>query len=277
LLEGWLDRFGAPAPDASELDFNGAGIREKLDFESVIKSGVPEGEDRSRAFQATVWHLAGRGLSADAITDELAQHPNGIGAKYADRLNAEVRRSWDKWSARRRRSATGEETAPGTPWPQIRVVKGELPRVVLEAETALIGLGREFFQRGGQVVRPVLQGLRASDDRTTSGYVLVPVTVPDLVVTLGCAARFLKYDGRSKDWEPVDPPGNVADTYLHSYGRWNLPIIAGVTGAPFLRPDGSVCSTQGYDAGTGLLYKPAIMFPMLPVSPTREHAVTALR
>ena len=33
---------------------------------------------------------------------------------------------------------------------------GELPRIVNEAEDALILLGREIYQRGGMVVRPVL-------------------------------------------------------------------------------------------------------------------------
>jgi hypothetical protein len=276
LMEGWLARYGAPAPDASGLDFNGAGMQKAWDFESIIHNGVPEGQ-RSEAFQAAVWHLAGRGMAADAITDVLAKHPNGIGAKFADRLHAEVCRSFDKWQVRRRQSATGEASAATTPWPQIKVIRGELPRIVQEAELALISLGREIYQRGGQVVRPVLQKLRASDDRTTSGYVLVPVTQPDLVVTLGCAARFVKWDGRSKDWEPVDPPGNVAETYLHSYGRWKLPILAGVTGAPFLRPDGSVCNTQGYDAETGLLYKPAIAFSDVTDAPLRDEAVAALK
>ena len=44
-----------------------------------------------------VWHLAAKGWTVEQIVDELARHPNGIGAKYADRLHAEVTRSYDKW------------------------------------------------------------------------------------------------------------------------------------------------------------------------------------
>jgi len=54
-------------------------------------------------------------------------------------------------SARRRRPA-----ASGAPWPTIVVRPGELHRVLDESENALLTSGREFFQRGGLVVRPVL-------------------------------------------------------------------------------------------------------------------------
>jgi len=156
------------------------------------------------------------------------------------------------------------------------LVKGELPRIVNEAETALIGLGREIYQRGSQIVRPVLQRLKASDDRETQGWQLVPVTQPDLVVTLTCAAQFLKYDARSKGWVPADAPTQVAEAYLAGVGRWKLPILSAVTGAPFLRPENSVCNTPGYDTATGLLYKPACDFPPIPSQPTRDDALAAL-
>jgi hypothetical protein len=39
------------------------------------------------------------------------------------------------------------------------VAKGELPRIVNEADAALIGLGREIYQRGGHIVRLILQRL----------------------------------------------------------------------------------------------------------------------
>jgi hypothetical protein len=44
----------------------------------------------------------------------------------------------------------------------------------------------------------------------TAGWRLIPVTRPWLVESLTCAARFLKYDGRSKDWVAVDAPEETA-------------------------------------------------------------------
>jgi hypothetical protein len=90
------------------LDFNAAGPQRELDYESLIENGAREGE-RSELFQAVVWHLAGQGHSAEQIAEELARHPNGIGAKYADRLHVEVSRSYEKWRSRKRAAAGGRD------------------------------------------------------------------------------------------------------------------------------------------------------------------------
>jgi hypothetical protein len=272
LIDRLLARHGAAPPDG--LDFNDAGRRR--DYDDLIRNGAPEG-DRSEPFQATVWHLAGRGRTIDQIVDELARLPNGIGAKYADRLHAEVSRSYDKWRARKRAAATGESSTTGAPWPQIFVAPGELPRVVDEAESALLTLGQEIYQRGGLIVRPVLSKLKASDDRDTTGWRLVAVTRPYLIEALTCAARFLKFDARSKSWVATDAPDRVAEAYLARQGAWKLPVLRGIVNAPFLRADGSICETPGYDPVSGLLYKPeGRHFPPIPREPTWDDASKAL-
>ena len=70
------------------------------------------------------------------------------------------------------RSAISPKSGPA--WPQIRVVPGELPRVVNEAEDALLLLGREIYQRGGLIVRPVKSKLKAADNREITGWQLIP-------------------------------------------------------------------------------------------------------
>jgi hypothetical protein len=284
LIDTLFDRYSSKTPQSpasqspsnGEFDFNDASPQ---DYDDLIRIGAPDG-DRSELFHSVVWHLAGQGKTSDSITDELARHPAGIGAKYADRLFEEVVRSYAKWKSHRRRSALGEEAATGEEagdaWPEIYVVAGELPRVVAEAEKALILSGREVFQRGSQIVRPVLQRLKASDDRETRGWQLVAVTGPDAVVILTCSARFWKYDARKKGWVAVDAPTKVAEAWLAGTGRWKLPLLTGVASAPFLRADGSVWETPGYDAATGLLYKPECVFPPVPARPTRDDAVAAL-
>ena len=115
-LDAFIDtlfaRHGGQA--AGRLDFNDADPQESLDYDDLIRNGAPEGQ-RSELFQAVVWHLAGKGWSVDEITDELAQHPNGIGAKYADRLHAEVFRSYEKWRSRKREAVTGGAAPDMTP------------------------------------------------------------------------------------------------------------------------------------------------------------------
>jgi hypothetical protein len=267
-------RTSAPAP-SNFFDFNTAGPQEAVDYQDLIENGAPEGE-RSEEFQRTVWHLASQGRSAEEIARELEQHPGGIGAKYAGRLLAEVQRSYGKWQ-RQRQTMTGVSRTAGTPWPQIRIVNGEIPRVVAEAEVALLGYGGEIYQRGGLMVRPALTKFAASDNREAQGWHLVPVTRPYLVDVLTCAARFWKYNGRSKPWVPVDAPDKVAETYLARRGRWKLPVLTGVIHTPFLRADGSICEAADYDLASGLLLKPeGEHYPPIPTLPSKADAKAAL-
>ena len=166
-----------------------------------------------------------------------------------------------------------------TPWPQIKIIPGELPRIVNEAEDALLLLGREIYQRGGMVVRPVLnKSLKASDDRKTESWQLIPMTRPHLVEVLCCAAQFLRYDKRAQKFMAVDAPDKVAETYLNRQGRWKLPLLAGVVNTPFLRVDGSICETAGYDPESHLLFKPEDqIFPPVPQYPSKADAEVALR
>jgi hypothetical protein len=273
---GALIGHGAPTDG---IDFNAAPQQDAVDYNDLIQNGVPEGE-RSEAFQSCVWHLAGQGWTFEEILEELARYPKGIGAKYGKRrLHTEVARSYDKWRSHKRSTATGSvAAAPGSVWPQILVKAGELPRVVNEAETALLGLGREIYQRGGLIVRPVqLQKIKAADDRDTQGWQLIPVTRPDLVETLTCAARFLKYDARVKGFVPTDAPDKIADAYLMRHGKWKLPTLAGIVNTPFIRGDGSVCEQPGYDPASGLLFKPdGQTFPSVPLTPSKADALEAL-
>jgi putative DNA primase/helicase len=93
-----------PFIDKVLADYDGRGSnkneqrqrRSRHDYEDLIRNGAAEGE-RSDLFHAVVWHLAAKGWSSDQIVDELARYPNGIAAKYADRLQDEVERSYGKW------------------------------------------------------------------------------------------------------------------------------------------------------------------------------------
>jgi hypothetical protein len=121
---------------------------------------------------------------------------------------------FEKWREQKHAAATGSAASFPGAWPQICVRGGELPRVVNEAEAALLALGREVYQRGDLVVRPVLSKLKAANGQDTQSWRLVPVTRPWLVEALTCAARFLKYDGRSQKFAAVNAPHEVAETYL---------------------------------------------------------------
>jgi putative DNA primase/helicase len=104
----------------------------------------------------------------------------------------------------------------------------------------------------------------------------VQVNRPHMVETLTRAARFLRYNARSKRFVPIDAPEKVADAYLARHGAWKLPIIAGIASAPFLRPDGSLCDQPGYDPQSCVLYRPEETFPTIPQQPSKSDAVEAL-
>ena len=272
-----------PAPDGSEairgntFDFNTASVQ--VDYQKLIEEGAPEGE-RSEGFQQVVWHLAGQGWSIEEIIEELSKHPNGISAKYANRLAAEVQRSYDKWSTQKRARVSGSTSAApstNTPWPQIEVRAGEIPRTVNEAEQALILLGRDIYHRGGMLMRPVINDLKASGDRGTKGWQLVLVTQAYLIDALTCAARFLRFDKRAKKLVPVDAPAKVADILLSRRGGWKLPKLSGIINAPILRADGSIYETPGYDPESHLLFMPDDqVFPPVPQMPSKADAAAAL-
>ena len=272
LIDTLFARHAYGTQPGQTLDFNNAPPQNALDYDALIQNGAPEGE-RSEAFQAVVWHLAGQGWTAKQITEELTRYPNGIGAKYADRLLAEVTRSFEKWRSHKRGAVTGGAEAPAGDWPQIILTSGELPRIVNEAEDALLLLNREIYQRGGLLVRPLLlPTIPPNDD-----WKFTPLVRPWLIEALCCAARFLRWDGRVKGYVAVDATDDVAEALLSRGGNWKLPVLGGITKTPFVRRDGSICETPGYDAASGLLFKPgAESFPPIPSQPSKDDALQAL-
>jgi hypothetical protein len=164
----------------------------------------------------------------------------------------------------------------GDPGPIIKLVGGQLPKIVYQAETALIASKPDFYRYGGQLVRPVVEEVPAADMTRTQVHRLAPLTRPHLVDALTRAARFQRYDRRSKRWVDVDCPDSVAETYLARDGQQRLPALIGVINAPMLRSDGSLLDRQGYDARTGLLFRSDARFETIPDRPTKDEALRAL-
>jgi putative DNA primase/helicase len=168
--------------------------------------------------------------------------------------------------------------------PTIQLIEGELPRVIDEAEAALVAdiARQQLYQRGELVVRPVRLKLRAADmqgnKRETSGWQLLQVTKPYMIETFTRVARFERWNERAKDWTAKNCPGWVAETYLARAGRWKIPVLLRIVNAPFLRSDGSLCERPGYDPDSALLYilGRGQSFPSIPAAPTLQQAREAL-
>jgi putative DNA primase/helicase len=163
----------------------------------------------------------------------------------------------------------------------IRIVKGEIARMVDEAEVALLAVAdtAPIMVRAGMLVQPIVDQLPASHGRMTQVVLLRPLTNANIIYLLNKhAAIFWQYDGRRKKWVAVDPPSAVA-TQLLEKGRWQFPKVAGVITTPTLRPDGTILDRPGYDPATQLWYSPdrGVVLPQLLEEPTREHAKQALK
>jgi putative DNA primase/helicase len=153
------------------------------------------------------------------------------------------------------------------------------PRISLLAtrtQEMLITAGVPFYQRGGELVRPIIRAVKAAHGRLTRTALLksvVPIFMRD---TMCRHARWKRFDQRSGRWLDTMAPMTVATTLLERDGVWRFQEIVGVIATPTMRPDGSLLLKKGYDAATRLLLIEPPKMPEIPDHPTREDALKAL-
>jgi putative DNA primase/helicase len=162
----------------------------------------------------------------------------------------------------------------------IRVKSGGRHDAVKVTEQALLRARGPVCYRGGSLVEPLWRWERTADKNCDT---LVTMFVKLNISRLGNmtgkhAARYQKYDKRSKSWDPIDPPKDVIETLL-DLGHWGFPSVVGIVNSPTMRPDGSLITEPGYDARTQLWYKPAgdVELARVPDQPTKADAQAALR
>jgi hypothetical protein len=111
--------------------------------------------------------------------------------------------------------------------PVIRVVAGDLHRVVDAAEKELANRGRHY-QSGGLIVS-------VSTDPTSGDPSIVPTSAPALTRELSVAATWEKYDERAEGWVRCDPPARHA-AILYDLHRLSAYChrLSGVVRQPYL-------------------------------------------
>jgi hypothetical protein len=152
--------------------------------------------------------------------------------------------------------------------PTIRVVKGEIHRIVDIAEREL-AVGQQYYQRGGIIVS-------VYTDPSTKETLIQAITQPALVRALSGIATWEHYDSRSKKWVRIDPPPRHTSILFDSSTYRHLPIINGLARQPYLRPDGSLMREAGYDPSTGIFGVFNSRKFTIPDNPAREEAQHAL-
>jgi hypothetical protein len=152
--------------------------------------------------------------------------------------------------------------------PIIRVIPGELNRVVDAAERELARSGRHY-QRGGLIVTVVT-------DPGTRETRVKDIGQPALVRALAGAATWERFDGRCQGWVRIDPPARHTAVLFDSYSYPHLPVLNGLARQPYLLPDGGLMTTAGYDRITGMFGVFDVREFFVPDSPTRKQAEAAL-
>jgi hypothetical protein len=150
----------------------------------------------------------------------------------------------------------------------IRIVAGEIHRVVDAAERELAQSGRHY-QRGGLIVTIVT-------DPGTHETRVQDISPPALVRALAGAATWERFDARSEDWSRTDPPARHATVLFDSTSYHHLPVLSGLTRQPYLREDGSLMREAGYDPVTGMFGVFNAQEFSVPLHPTRADAEGAL-
>lgn len=188
-----------------------------------------------------------------------------------------VSRQYRPRSRRQGGAGGGRQHRPSPPppaqpkLPAITIDDIQLSDLTGQAQAALAGANAppSVFVRSGQLARVV---------RDENGR---PAIEPYDRVRMRCrlseVANFFTLRKVEGGYEQVgtNPPLSLAENVL-ALGRWDYPPLSGIARSPILRPDGSICTTPGYDPDTRLFYAPdpGLVLPEIPDQPN-VHEVQA--
>lgn len=127
--------------------------------------------------------------------------------------------------------------------PTIRIVAGEIHRVVDAAEREL-AQSRRHYQRGGLIVTVVT-------DPGTRETRVQDVSQPALVRALDGAALWERYDGRAQDWQRTDPPARHAGVMFDSTSYPHLAACKPQAGERYFSGQRSGAAAAGQEGWRG--------------------------
>jgi hypothetical protein len=153
--------------------------------------------------------------------------------------------------------------------PVIRVVPGEISKIVSSAEFELTQTGRHY-QRGGLIVS-------VGTDPGTEETAIKELNPQNLVLRIAEVATWMRYDKQYSRWEVCDPPPRHSRILYDLAVYPTLPVLLGLSRQPYLRPDGSLVSEAGYDPLTKLFGVFDSRDFNVPANPTKEDALAALK
>jgi hypothetical protein len=112
--------------------------------------------------------------------------------------------------------------------------------------------------------------------RSADALMLIPATRGWARIKFGEICDFQRYISSQAEWRSVAPSVDHIHTLLDR-GSWNIlrPLDA-IARSPYLRSDGTIGATEGYDPISRVLYIPSIDYPPILERPEYEDALAAL-
>jgi hypothetical protein len=147
----------------------------------------------------------------------------------------------DKYRIRQLLDCIGVAVSAARHKPVIRIVAGDLHRVVDAAEGELATRG-QHYQSGGLIVS-------VTTSPTTGDPAIVPTSSPALTRELSITATWERFDAHLDDWVRCDPSARHVSILYDLQDYRHLPPLAGVVRQPYFREsDGELITQAGYDA-----------------------------
>ena len=126
--------------------------------------------------------------------------------------------------------------------PTFHITGGTLHILVRNAERVMAETG-SYFQQGGAIVT-----VMTPPGAETCARHIRKEALPFLLTGM---ANWLRHDARTDDWVPIDAPGKVCAGLFDAPEYVYLPALNSISRQPYLRPDGTVATSAGYDPVTG--------------------------
>lgn len=156
------------------------------------------------------------------------------------------------------------------PLPQIDVGNHDLTDISKQIWDAVVARNNPayLFQHAGAPVR-----LQSDED---GRFTLVPVTEHRLRCEVAQAADCFLVKGKDRQVIAAEPPLSVIQNML-AQAELPLPILRLVSESPVFAPDYRLIDTAGYDAASGIYYRPAagLTIPPVPDRPTADDIAKA--
>jgi putative DNA primase/helicase len=279
----WLLKLIVHAPATPELvadpvnkKFNNTYLEAALREELIALGQATKGNrnDQLNKSAFALGQLITHGLNEQVVRNNLMSVGLAIGLEIEE-INSTIESGLNAGKSTLRTSAVNVfASTNGRELPRILIEGGGLSREATQAEKALIGARVNIFQRGDNLVLPIVDEVTASGNRKAWVGRLRTADCANVEDLLCQHAHWYKMiSGKEKQ---INPPPKVAQILLSRKGCWNFSKITGVITCPTLRPDATLLSESGYDATTGLFLINPPAIPPIPQNSTKDDALKSL-